>query len=95
MGVRRGAVRRSTVKPSEPSLIPHLAWPGDPAQGTMAALAAETYLAPVSGWPLRPFERPATSSQRLHREETVVQGLFASPNSGDCGGWSVSPSRVS
>lgn len=94
-GGRGGELRRSTVKPSEPSVIPHLAWPGDPAQGTMAALAAETYLAPVSGWPLRPFERPATSSQRLHREEAVVQGLFASPNSGACGGWSVSPSRVS
>ncbi|XP_010856344.1 PREDICTED: zinc finger protein 80-like [Bison bison bison] len=46
-GGRGGGLRRSTVKPSEPSVIPHLAWPGDPAQGTMAALAAETYLAPA------------------------------------------------
>lgn len=63
------------VRPSEPSVVPHLAWPGGPAQGTMAALAAQTYPAPVSGWPLRPFEPPATSSQCLHREESVAQGL--------------------
>lgn len=48
----------------------------------MAAWRPELYAAPVSGWPLRPFEPPATSSQCLHRGEIVARVLLASPTLG-------------